>query len=130
MSAALYAGVAVAGSLGAGTRFILDGVVRARRNTGAAWADLPLGTPLINISGSALLGLLTGLVIFHGAPSAWQVVAGTGFCGGYTTFSTAAFESIRLAQQHHVASAAINAVATLTLGVLAAAAGMAVTALI
>jgi len=130
VSAALYAGVAVAGSLGAGTRFVLDGVIRARRDTDAAWADLPLGTPLINISGSALLGLLTGLVIFHGVPPGWQVVAGTGFCGGYTTFSTAAFESIRLAQQQHLAFAAVNAVATLALSVLAAAAGLAIAALI
>jgi CrcB protein len=111
VSVALYAGVAVAGSLDARTRFVLDGVIRAPRDTDATWADLPLGTPLINISGSELLGLLTGLVIFHGVPPAWQVVAGTGFCGGYTTFSTAAFESIRLAQQQHLAFAAVNAVA-------------------
>lgn len=130
MSAALYAGVAVAGSVGAGARFVVDGIVRSRRNTDAAWAHLPLGTPLINISGSALLGLLTGLVIFHGVPPAWQVVAGTGFCGGYTTFSTAAFESIRLAQQRRLAFAAVNAAATLALSVLAAAAGLAVAAVI
>jgi len=130
VSAALYAGVAVAGSLGAGTRFVVDGVVRARRDTDAAWADLPLGTPLINVTGSALLGLLTGLVVFHGVPPPWQVVAGTGFCGGYTTFSTAAFESIRLAQQHRTAFAAVNAVGTVVLSVLAAAAGLAVAALI
>lgn len=129
MSALLYAGVAVAGSVGAGTRFVVDGVVRARRGSEGRWAALPFGTPLINVTGSLLLGVLTGLVMFHGAPDAWRVVAGTGFCGGYTTFSTAAFETVRLAQHRRSGPAALTAFGTLAASLLAAAAGLGLAAL-
>ncbi|MGW9267045.1 fluoride efflux transporter FluC, partial [Gordonia terrae] len=72
--------VMVAGALGAVTRFVVDGAVRHRWPTTTPW-----GTFAINVSGSALLGVLAGVVVFHGAPHEWQLIAGTGFCGGYTT---------------------------------------------
>lgn len=128
MSALLYAGVTAAGSVGAGTRFVVDGLIRAHRSTRTRWAGLPLGTPFINITGSLALGILTGLVLFHGAPQAWQVIAGTGFCGGYTTFSTASVETARLIQQRRPVLAAVNAAGALALTMLAAAAGLALTA--
>lgn len=129
MSALLYVGVAAAGSVGAGARFVVDGVLQARRSTGGRWAALPLGTPLINVTGSLLLGALTGLVIFHGAPDAWRVVAGTGFCGGYTTFGTASVETVRLAQERRSGLAALTAFGTLAATLLAAAVGLALAAL-
>jgi CrcB protein len=86
--------VGLAGSLGAGLRFVVDGAV-ARRLV----HRVPVGTLLVNITGSLLLGLLTGLVLFHGAPSALVLVAGSGFCGGYTTFSAASFEAVRHLQE-------------------------------
>lgn len=52
---------------------------------------LPLGTMLINVTGSVLLGFFVGLVAFDGSSDLWKTVAGTGFCRGYTTFSTASF---------------------------------------
>jgi CrcB protein len=128
MTVWLCLGVALAGAVGAGTRFVLDGVVRARRRSDSRWSDLPFGTPLINVTGSLVLGLLAGLVLFHGIPSAWQVIAGTGFCGGYTTFSTASFETIRLIQDRRTTFAAINAVGTLALSLVAAGAGLALAA--
>lgn len=129
MTALLYMGVAVAGSLGAGVRFLLDGLVRAHRSTTSRWAPLPLGTPLINVTGSLLLGVVTGLVLFHGIPRSWEVIAGTGFCGGYTTFSTASFETIRLAQERRTVLAVVNAAGTLLGTLLAAATGLALSAL-
>ena len=80
---------------------------------------------LINVSGSLLLGLLTGLVLFSGASPDWRTVVGTGFCGGFTTFSTASFECVRLAQErrHRLAGAALAG--NLVLCVLAGAAGVA-----
>jgi CrcB protein len=128
MTVWLCLGVALAGAVGAGTRFVLDGVVRARRRSDSRWSDLPFGTPFINVTGSLVLGLLAGLVLFHGIPSAWQVIAGTGFCGGYTTFSTASFETIRLIQDRRTTFAAINAVGTLALSLVAAGAGLALAA--
>jgi CrcB protein len=108
--------VGLAGSLGALTRFVVDGLIRSRVAT-----SLPAGTVTINLTGSFVLGLLTGLVVFHAAPSALTLVAGTGFCGGYTTFSAASFETVRLAQQRHL-PAAVHNVAVTTGGALAAAA--------
>lgn len=121
MTTGIIALTLAAGALGAVTRFVLDSSVKQR------WGSpFPLGTVVINVTGSLLLGMLAGLVIFGGQPSAWQTVLGTGFCGGYTTFSTASFETVRLVQQGRSALALLNAVASLVLSVAACAAGLAV----
>ncbi|MFE0751578.1 fluoride efflux transporter CrcB [Gordonia sp. NPDC058843] len=111
--------VMLAGALGAVTRFVVDGAVRHRWPTTTPW-----GTLAINVSGSALLGVLAGLVVFHGASHDWQLIVGTGFCGGYTTFSTASFEAVRLAQRGDGIRAAAYAVGTLVASSSACAAGM------
>ena len=81
---------------------------------------------MVNMSGSFLLGLLTGLVTFAGAPAVLKVVLGTGFCGAYTTFSTFSFETVRLIEEREFYGAAINVFASLGVGVIAAGAGLAV----
>jgi CrcB protein len=112
----------LAGALGAVIRFVLDASVKQR------WrSPFPLATVVINVTGSLLLGVLAGAVLFHGQPSVWQTVAGTGFCGGYTTFSTASFETVRLVQQNRLMLALGNAVGSLVLSVAACAVGLAVT---
>ena len=120
MNLADMAEVGVAGSAGAVARFLIDGAVR-RRVTG----PLPVGTILINISGSLILGFLTGLVLYHGAPDRLTLVAGTGFCGGYTTFSTASFETVRLIQVGWRGAAWANLGVSLVGALLAGAAGLA-----
>ena len=75
--------VGLAGSLGAAARFMTDGFIRARLSS-----RIPIGTISINLSGSLLLGVLTGLVVFHHVTSTLTLVVGSGFCGGFTTFST------------------------------------------
>jgi CrcB protein len=108
--------MAVAGGLGAGTRFSLDAWVRPRMSD-----QLPWSTHLINVSGSLLLGLVVGL----GADSTWHTIVGTGFLGGYTTFSTASVETVHLALDRRYGAAAVNAFAMLTLSVAAASLGYA-----
>lgn len=110
----------VAGATGALARFVLDASFKTRRQTAFPWA-----TVLINVTGSLLLGILAGVVLFHGQPTAWQTVIGTGFCGGYTTFSTASFETVRLVQQNRRTLALLNAVGSLVASVAACAAGLA-----
>ncbi|MBR7193093.1 MULTISPECIES: CrcB family protein [unclassified Gordonia (in: high G+C Gram-positive bacteria)] len=112
--------VMAAGALGAVTRFVVDGAVKWRWPTITPW-----GTFVINVTGSALLGVLAGLVLFHGAPHELQAILGTGFCGGYTTFSTASFEVVRLAENRQRLVAGGYAVITLLASVAACAAGMA-----
>jgi CrcB protein len=84
---------------------------------------------LINVTGSLLLGYIVGVVLFHGAPWEIQVIAGEGFCGGYTTFSTASVETIRLIQRRRYRAGLSNALGTLPSTVAAAAAGMAMAVL-
>lgn len=114
----LFVALAVAGGLGAALRLLVDGLVQER--TSIAY---PLGTMIINVSGSFLLGLLTGLAVASVLPAEWRLILGTGFLGGYTTFSTASFETVRLAQQHRVLAAVVNGIGMLLLGVAAAALG-------
>lgn len=108
--------VGLAGALGAVARFWVDGALRARFAT-----VIPVGTFAVNLSGSLVLGVLTGLVLFHGAPATLTVVAGSGFCGGYTTFSTASFEVVRLLQRGQRRDALVVG-GTMALGALGAAA--------
>jgi fluoride exporter len=112
--------VALAGSAGALARFGLDGGLRRRWPTTFPWATL-----VVNVTGSLLLGLVTGLVLFRGEPDPLRIIVGTGFCGGYTTFSTASFETVRLLQTGRRRQAATNAVSSLLLTVLAGGAGLA-----
>ena len=119
----LTLGVAGGGSAGAVTRFLVDGWLDARSR------GFPLGILLINVTGSLLLGILGGLVLFHDAATAWQVVLGTGYCGGFTTFSTTSFASVRLAQGGSPVLAAVNVLGTLLLTVSAATAGLLLAAL-
>jgi CrcB protein len=116
--------MAIAGGLGAIARFMLDGLIRARLSRGRLSTMLPLGTMIINVSGSLLLGFVTGLVLFHAIPSDLQLVVGTGFLGGYTTFSTASFETARLIQERQFVAALVNGVGMLLLAVAAAVAGL------
>ncbi|KQS07484.1 chromosome condensation protein CrcB [Curtobacterium sp. Leaf183] len=110
--------VAVGGGAGAALRFVLDGVVKARVT------GFPLGTMVINVSGSLVLGLLTGLG--EAGTLALPVVAvlGTGMMGGYTTFSTASVETVRLLQSGKTRLAVLNGLGMLVVSVGAAALGL------
>ena len=112
--------LALAGGAGAGSRFVLDGAIRARTRMA-----LPVGTIAINVTGSLLLGLLAGLVLAQRLPPEVQAIAGTGFLGGYTTFSTASVETVRLIQSGRPGTGLLNAMGTMTLALLASAAGLA-----
>lgn len=116
--------VALAGGLGAAARFVTDSLL-ARRDP----FRVPLGTMVINISGSLLLGLLTGLLA-TGSPgtagATVETVLGTGFCGGYTTFSTASVEAARLWVAEGSGTGIRYAAVTLVASVAAAALGLAI----
>lgn len=119
MSPLLVFAVAVAGGLGAVGRLVVDGVLRSRFSV-----NFPFGTTVINVTGSFLLGLVTGLALSHSLPAEWRVVLGTGFLGGYTTFSTASFETVRLAQQRRYRAALVNGFGMMLLAFAAAGLGL------
>ncbi len=86
---ALY--VALGGALGSVARYLLSVAVQSRAGS------FPVATLAINISGSLLLGFLIRYTMETPSVGAeMRLMLTTGFCGGYTTFSTFSFETARL----------------------------------
>lgn len=111
--------VGVAASVGAVFRYLLDQVVQHQHDQAFPW-----GTFVINVSGSFLLGLVTGATVHAGLPRATATVLGVGLLGGYTTWSTYLWETFALAESGSRGQAALNLVGSVVLGLLAAAAGL------
>jgi CrcB protein len=91
--------VSLFGGVGASVRFIVDGLLRSVLGRRFPWA-----TMIINVIGSFILGVVVGVTIAHPETKNLELIIGTGFCGGFTTFSTATFESIRLLQEKRYVS--------------------------
>ncbi|HTZ87415.1 MAG TPA: fluoride efflux transporter CrcB [Solirubrobacteraceae bacterium] len=114
MSVWTWLGVALLGGVGANARFLVHSVVAER-----AAGVFPLGTLVVNASGSLLLGLLAGLSLSGDA----LVLAGTATLGSYTTFSTWMIETWRLGEDGRRWLALLNVLVSLGLGVGAVALG-------
>lgn len=119
MTPLVFLGVSVAGGIGAALRLLIDGLVRSATKGG-----YPAGTTIINVSGSFLLGLVTGLAVGGRLPGSLQLVIGTGLLGGYTTFSTASFETVRLIQDRRYVAGLANGLGMLLGAVAAASLGL------
>ncbi|WP_434811439.1 fluoride efflux transporter FluC [Microbacterium sp. bgisy189] len=105
------------GALGAGARYVIDGLLmRGRREA------FPVGIVVVNVTGSFLLGLLTGMGAVVGA--VWLAILGIGLLGGFTTFSTVSVETVLLAQRGRRDWAWVNLLGTLAVAVVAAGIGI------
>lgn len=100
-------------------RLVVDGVLLARVRIA-----YPVGTTVINVSGSLALGLLVGLALTGTLSAEWRLVLGTGLLGGYTTFSTASVETVRLLRSRRFAAALGTGLGMLAASVLAASLGL------
>lgn len=117
--------VAAAGGVGAVLRALLI------HHIGLLRADpLPVGTLIVNASGSLLLGFLTGLALYHGMGGRYLAVVGVGLCGGYTTWSTASWETVHLLHTGHRTEAIVYTLGSLVVCIGAAAAAIGLTALL
>jgi len=105
------------GGAGSVARFVLDAAIGARFGR-----SFPLGTLVINLFGSFLLGLLTGLDVTGDL----LLILGTGTIGAFTTFSTWMLETHRLAEDGEIRLAAVNLTVSLVLGFGAALLGRAI----
>ena len=123
MTALAWTAFLVAAGIGAPARYLLDGWVQDR--TGGAF---PWGTFAVNVTGCLVLGLLTGLGLYHGLDATTRTVLGTGAMGAYTTFSTFTFETVRLAEGGAIDEAVRNVAAGFLVGLAAGAAGLAIMA--
>lgn len=103
MTPPVFTFLALAGGVGATIRILLDGAIRSRIR---GW--YPLGTTVVNASGSLLLGFVTALALASVVSEEWQLILGSGFLGGYTTFSTASFETVRLLQERRYVAGLAN----------------------
>ena len=118
-----YLLVCVGGFIGANARFVVARVVGATVET-----RFPLGTFLINVSGSFLLGVLGAVTAQKMMPTseAMRLALGVGFLGAFTTFSTFEFETHALFEDGSWLTATTNIFASLFVGLLAVRAGIVV----
>jgi CrcB protein len=112
---ALACAVAGAGGIGATTRFVTDRYLTDRVTSRIGVTDFPVGTTTVNVLGSFILGFVAAFVDHHHLASSIELIIGSGFCGGLTTFSSASFETVRLIGNGEFRLAAANAVGGLTL---------------
>lgn len=120
MTPGLFVLVVLAGGVGACVRYVVDALIRTRVDPSFPW---PIPTAVINLTGSLVLGLLTGLVADDLASPAVSATIGAGFLGGYTTFSTASYETVQLVRQRRYGVALGYGVGILIAAVALAAAG-------
>ena len=128
----LHLAAALAAGLGAVARLLLDGVISAavarRTARGGRAGALPWGTLAVNLSGALLIGIAAGLFVTGftgGSPhvDTWQAAVALGFLGGYTTFSTASYQTMRLVRERRWGLAIVNGLAQLLCTVVLVALG-------
>lgn len=128
----MWLALAVAGgaAVGAPCRYLLDQVVQGRHEQRFPW-----GTLLINLLGSAALGVLLGWSAGPGGfsasgpggvPPVVLAALGTGWCGAFTTYSSFGYETLTLALDGLLRRAVLNAVLSVAGGLAAAALGVVV----
>jgi CrcB protein len=113
-----YLAIALAGSAGAVLRYVVA------MQVGRLNLRFPLGTFIINISGSVFLGWFLAYVGRHHVSDTTRLAIGVGFVGAYTTFSTFMYESNKLADDGAGFLALANIIGSLVVGIIAVRAGI------
>tara|TARA_B100001245_G_C22859547_1_gene413296 strand:- start:626 stop:997 length:372 start_codon:yes stop_codon:yes gene_type:complete len=111
--------VALGGALGAVSRYGVSHLVASQLSS------YLIGTYIVNVSGSFLVGLLEGLASKYPVfPTEIRLFLTVGFLGSYTTFSAFSLATVQLFQKGEVQIAALNIFASIVVGVLVAVIGM------
>lgn len=112
--------VAVGSAVGGASRYALALAVQQRAGLGFPW-----GTLLVNVTGSLLLGFLFHWAVSTQASPELRALLTTGFCGGYTTFSTFSLETIRMMEEGEYRRATLYVVVSVVVSLAATLAGIA-----
>ncbi|MCL6217643.1 fluoride efflux transporter CrcB [Zunongwangia pacifica] len=111
--------VFLGGGLGSVCRYLISKALNSKGTV------LPWGTFTVNILGSFIIGVLLGIAIKNNnLNSTTNLLLATGFCGGFTTFSTFSFENQALLKSGDYYNFAVYAIGSLILGIVAAAIGL------
>lgn len=121
MSASLWIAVAALGAIGAVARLLLEDVVSSRLPIA-----FPVGTLAVNVSGTFVLGLMTGIALAGNA----MTLAGSATIGSYTTFSTWMLETHSLNEDARRRAAVTNVLVSVAVGLGAVSIGHALGAAI
>jgi len=112
--------VAVGSAVGGAARFALSSVIQQRAGA------FPVGTLVVNITGSLILGFLMRYALGSTSVSAeTRALLTTGFCGGYTTFSTFSYETVTLVQDGDYRRAAMYVLVSVVVSLVATFVGIA-----
>lgn len=111
--------IGIGGSIGAAARYLLGNFMSKKKKL----SPFPLGTLVINITGSFLLGLLANLHLSNDISDWVWFFVGVGFCGAYTTFSTFGYETITLLQSNKIIFAGIYVITSVILSIITASIG-------
>lgn len=104
----LLAYIGIGSAIGGIARFVLGGLIQQRLAV-----EFPLGTLIINVTGSFILGFLMRYALATPAISTeMRAMLTTGFCGGYTTFSTFSYETAGLLEEGDYRRATVYVVAS------------------
>jgi CrcB protein len=113
--------VALGAGVGGVSRYLLASAIQQRAGTSFPW-----GTFVVNVSGSLLLGFLIRYALATPSLSVeMRALLTTGFCGGYTTFSTYSYETATLLEDGQYSRAGLYAVASVLLSLAGTVAGFA-----
>ena len=112
-----YALVALGSAIGGTLRYWLAAAVSE-----ASASTFPWGTLVVNVTGSAVIGLFATLTSADGrlyVPSEWRTFFMVGVCGGYTTFSSFSLQTLALAEGGEWLAAGMNVMGSVALCLVA-----------
>ena len=114
--------IGVGGLLGSVCRYLVSLYI-----TKQIPSAFPYGTFIVNLTGCFLIGVIAGLSQrYNWLTPEWRFFLTTGFCGGFTTFSSFAFENTKLLQAGQYFTFGLYSVASFALGIVAVFAGLAI----
>ena len=118
--------VGIGGSLGSISRYAMATYI-----TTTFPYSFPIGTFLVNSIGCLLIGIFYALADqFCWLSPEWRIFLTTGFCGGFTTFSSFAYENLMLLQRAEFTTFALYSIGSFAVGILAVFSGLFITKLV